>query len=182
MLMDGESLISGSLDRAIRVWSTATGECEHTVDASSPVYALTKCGDEKLVSGQHDSSIIVWNTSTWTCERTLAGHTSHVMGLAITNDGRKMLSGSDDGSVKVWDTASWECERTIEIGSNVFSILVSGSTVFSGCESGDIAVSNWETGEREGTLEGHADTVRALAICGGKLSSGSDDYAIKVWA
>ena len=82
----------------------------------------------------------------------------------------------------MWDTASWECERTIEIGSKVFSVLVSGSTVFSGCSSGDIVVSNWATGEREGMLEGHEECVNALTVCGGKLHTGSDDNTIKVWA
>ena len=63
----------------------------------------------------------------------------------------------------------------------MFAILVSGG-IYSGCESGDIAISNWETGEREDTLDNHTDFARALAVCDGKLCSGSYDESVKVWA
>ena len=38
-----------------------------------------------------------------------------------------------------------------------------------------------ETGECCGVLEGHTFRVWALAVCGSRLASGSDDYSIKVW-
>ena len=48
MLMLGDSLLSGSWDRTIRVWNIATGECKRTVDTGSRVLSLAKCGGEKV--------------------------------------------------------------------------------------------------------------------------------------
>ena len=57
-----------------------------------------------------------------------------------------------------------------------------GDKLVAGLYNGSIVVksteSEWET---ERTLTGHTGYVRALALCDGKLVSGSNDRKIKVW-
>ena len=111
LLVCGEKLFCGVGDR-IRVWSTATWECERTLEGHrDAVFAIAMSG-EKLCSGSGDSTIRVWSTVTWECERTLWGHRGDVFAIAMS--GEKLFSGSWDYTIRVWSTTTWECERTLE--------------------------------------------------------------------
>ena len=46
---------------------------------------------------------------------------------------------------------------------------------------GAVVVWNVATGAQERVLEGHAEDVNALAVCGSRLLSGSDDGSVRVW-
>ena len=61
-------------------------------------------------------------------------------------------------------------------------LLVREGKLFS-CSS-DNTIKRWSTGEGracEQTLEGHTNEVNAIAMCGDKLVSGSDDKTVRVW-
>jgi F-box and WD-40 domain protein CDC4 len=64
LVMHGDKLISGSNDSHIKVWSTDTWVCEHTLEGhSNDVVSLVLHGN-KLLSGSDDSTIEVWSTDT----------------------------------------------------------------------------------------------------------------------
>jgi WD40 repeat protein len=46
------------------------------------------------------------------------GHTSSVLSVAVTGDGRRALSGSADKTVRVWDVESGKCLATLEGHTN----------------------------------------------------------------
>jgi WD40 repeat protein len=48
---------------------------------------------------------------------------------------------------------------------------------------GDGKLISWSAADkrRQGSLEGHADWVRCLLVCNGRLWSGSDDKTIRIW-
>ena len=83
----------------------------------------------------------------------------------------------------MWDPAhDWICERTLPgFASLVDSLLVRGDSVMAGLATGAIEVRSFATWETVRTLEGHGGFVRSLALCGGKLASGSYDRTLKVY-
>ena len=182
MIMCGELLVSGSCDRTIKVWSTASWDCERTLeDHTRSVQSLVLCGD-KLVSSSDDKSIRVWSTATWACERTIAeAHEGWVTCLAV-HEG-KLLSASYDKRIKVWNPTTWACERTLPaFGSGIWSLLVRGDAVFAGLDNGKIEVRSFASGELVRTLEDHDSWVNSLVVQCGELCSASADSTIKIWA
>jgi len=117
---------------------------------------------------------------------TMRGHVGHVLGIAVTPDGRTLVSGSRDRTVKVWNLETGECRATL-IGHFGFVLVVAvtpdGRTLVSGSRDRTVRVWNLETGKCRATLEGHAGHVLSIAVTpdGRTLVSGSSDRTVRVW-
>ncbi|KAH7464215.1 Vegetative incompatibility protein [Fusarium oxysporum f. sp. matthiolae] len=118
--------------------------------------------------------------------QTLEGHTSLVMSVVFSNDGKLIASGSYDKTVKIWDVATGEEERTLEGHTRwVTSVVFSNDGKLIASGSYDKTVKIWDvaTGEEERTLEGHTNLVTSVVFSNdGKLiASGSYDKTVKIW-
>ena len=119
--------------------------------------------------------------------QSLAGHRDNV--IALANCAGQICSGSLDSSIRVWSKMGGD-SRTIwprllvPVGTHdiVFSLTAWKGRLISGHGNGQLRVWNVMTGECYQVLEGHVRRVWALAICGSRLTSGSEDKSIKVWA
>jgi len=72
------------------------------VTAFSPESAAT------MASGSGDSTVRIWDCLTGTPLHTLKGHTSWVLAVAWSPDGKLLASGSMDGTVRLWDPKKGE--------------------------------------------------------------------------
>jgi WD40 repeat protein len=107
---DNKYVVSGSLDKTIRVWNLETGEQVHSLKGHiHPVNAVAITGDNKyVVSGSQDSTLGVWNLETGEQKHSLKGHTSWVHAVAITGDNKYVVSGSRDKTIRVWNLETGE--------------------------------------------------------------------------
>ncbi|KAF5522657.1 Vegetative incompatibility protein HET-E-1 [Colletotrichum aenigma] len=185
---DGRQLASGSGDKTVKLWDTATGQCQQTLEGhSSSVWSVAFSPDgRQLASGSVDNTVKLWDTATGQCQQTLEGHSSSVRSVAFSPDGRQLASGSNDNTVKLWDTATGQCQQTLKgHSSSVSSVAFSpdGRQLASG--SGDNTVKLWDTatGQCQQTLEGHSSSVLSVAFSpdGRQLASGSGDNTVKLW-
>ena len=64
---DGRFVVSGSSDRTLRVWLTATAEAQAVLNAHTgwirPVIVTPDGGH--IASGGHDRSVIIWRAPPW---------------------------------------------------------------------------------------------------------------------
>nr|WP_224247481.1 TIR domain-containing protein [Hyalangium gracile] len=185
---DGQRVLSGSDDRAMKVWDAASGECLLTLSGhGGPVNACAWSPDGQCVlSGSSDRAMKVWDAASGECLLTLSGHGGEVNACAWSPDGQRVLSGSDDGAMKVWDAASGECLLTLSgHGAWVDTCAWSpdGQRVLSGAWDGAIKVWDAASGECLLTLSGHGGRVTACAWSpdSQRVLSGAWDRAMKVW-
>ncbi|NEO28240.1 MAG: PQQ-binding-like beta-propeller repeat protein, partial [Kamptonema sp. SIO4C4] len=177
-------VISGSLDKTLKVWNIETGkELRTLIGHSSDVTAVAVTPEGQVISGSGDNTLKVWDMETGKELRTLTGHSSRVEAVAVTPEGL-VISGSFDNTLKVWDMETGKELRTLTGHSDrVTAVAVTPEgLVISG--SGDKTLKVWdmETGKKLHTLRGHSSSVNAVAVTPeGLVISGSFDNTLKVW-
>jgi WD40 repeat protein len=185
---DGKTIVTGSDDKTIKLWSLATGEEIRTLKKHSNwVWTLAISPDGKtLASGSADHTIKLWNLATGEEILTLKGHSSGVTSVAFSPDGATLASGSLDKTIKLWNLQTGQEIRTLEghvkeVDSIAFS--PDGKILASGGWDKKIKLWNLTTGKEIRTLEGHSDSILAVAFSpdGMQIASGSKDKTIKLW-
>lgn len=203
---DGSRLASGSSDKTIRIW--AWKESDKTQyelwkvlrGHSGLIHSLDfDPYRQQLISSSSDSTVRVWDIST--LEKVDAGqeeprqppslspvkgHSTAIMFIAFTPDGRLFASASSDGKVCLWDCVggniigSFE-EHEMNITSLNFSD--SGKILVSASKDGTVRVWDTESKTIKYRLRGHDDWVQCAVVSPNEtlVASASDDESVRVW-
>jgi WD40 repeat protein len=67
---DGKTLISGSLDRSLKVWDLDQGSCLHTLTGHQNTIASLNFYQETLISSSFDETIRFWDYRVGSCLKT----------------------------------------------------------------------------------------------------------------
>ena len=102
---DGQTLISASGDRTIRLWDVTTGkEKSRFPGHQAKIYSLALSPDGRtLASGGSDQIVRLWEIVSSQEIQQFQGHQGEVRSVSFSPDGRKVASGSEDQTVLVWD-------------------------------------------------------------------------------
>lgn len=96
----------GTADRCIKIWNSQTGSLLNSVDTGSQVCSLLwSTTDEELLSshGYAENQLCLWKYPSMVKVKELTGHTSRVLHLAASPDGRTVVSGAGDETLRFWD-------------------------------------------------------------------------------
>jgi WD40 repeat protein len=109
---DGQTLVSGGTDKAIKVWDLKTGRLQKTLQSDSgKVNAVAISPNGKtIVSGSADHMVRIWDLASGR-SRMLAGHPGEVTQVEITPDGKTAVSGGF-GAIKQWDLVTGKLKAT----------------------------------------------------------------------
>lgn len=180
-------LASGSGDKTIRLWDTATGTLQLIIEGHSNwVRSVAFSIDGRLLaSGSDDRTVRLWNMATGALQQTLEGHSDSVESVALSSNGL-LASGSGDRTVRIWNIATGTLQLILEGHSNrVHSVAFSTDGRLLASGSGDKTIRLWDTmtGALRRTFKGHSGSVQSVAIsCNGLLASGSSDRTIGLWS
>lgn len=185
--LDSRRVVSGSVDRTLKVWDLDSGEEILTlVGHGDQVYAVAVTPDgRQLVSGSFDRTLKLWDLETGAELRTFTGHQGAVYAVAVTPAGR-LVSGSGDRTLKVWDLETGAERQTLTGHKDVVSAVAvtpDGGRAVSGSADERLKVWDLENGAELRTLAGHEGAAWAVAATpdGRRAVSGSEDRTLKVW-
>jgi WD40 repeat protein len=170
---DGSRLASGSDDRTVKTWHSATGKELSTFKGHTETVTTVAFSPDgqRLASGSADGTVRIWNSAP---EFLLIGHAQWVpaaalgsdrwvSSVAFSPDGRRLASGSPDKTVKVWDTAT---------GKELLSLEDHDGQVHEAAFGPDgHLLSSFSAG----------GVSTAFGPDGRRLASGSHDGMVKVW-
>jgi len=110
----GRTLVSGSYDRTVRIWDTATSACKWILTGhKDKVFSvLLDPGRNQVYSGSMDGDVRVWNLQTGSCQHTLTGHTSLAGLLGISPS--YLVSAAADATLRIWDPETGELRHTLQ--------------------------------------------------------------------
>ncbi|TPX31202.1 hypothetical protein SmJEL517_g05423 [Synchytrium microbalum] len=175
---DGDKIVSGSDDMSIHIYDTKTGACRKKLEGhEGGVWAL-QYWNNVLVSGSTDRTVRVWDMQRGVCTHLFEGHTSTVRCLMIVTPSKNdetgeiaptqplIVTGSRDATLRVW--------RLPVPGTDAEYFPPNGasSPPADGAHVNPYALH---------VLQGHTNSVRAIAGHGSILVSGSYDCTVRMW-
>jgi WD40 repeat protein/serine/threonine protein kinase len=185
---DGQRLASGSSDKTLKVWDSATGKELFALKGHGGVVTSVAFSPDgqRLASASIDQTVKIWDSATGKELSTLRGHAGNVWSVAFSPNGQRLASASLDLTVKIWDTTTGKELLTLKGHANaVGSVTFSPDGQRLASAGMDQTVKIWEcaTGKELLTLKGHAGFVGDVAFSpdGGRLASGSSDQTVKIW-
>src|SRR6185436_16964031 len=183
-ILTNRRLISGSIDKTLRVWDVDIGRALDLNEGQpAGVSSLAILDEQRVVSGSDDGLLQVWDIDSGQSLAILK-HTAGISALAVLE--KQVVSGCFDGRLLLWDVDSGELLAILKApGSAGFNIgvgavvgLLGGSGMISGYDDGMLRV--W--GGKSASLEGHSNRIRALAAIDiRRVVSASDDATLRVW-
>ena len=179
--LDGELVLSGSVDMTARLWSIVDGRCiktiaDHTSDGVHDVAIhddwFATCSDE---------TIKVYNRHTHALEATLENGSS-VNSVAFLDDDR-LVSGNGTWTVTIWDIKAHRKVHEMKHPTYVYTVnVLSNGLVASGDEEGLIKLWDPDTGACLRDVKGHIDIINSIVDTGdGTMTSASTDGTICTW-
>jgi WD40 repeat protein len=181
---DGQTLVSGSNDKNIKVWRLSNGKLLRTLSGHrESVWSVAISPDgQTLVSGSDDNTIKVWRLRDGKLLRTLSGDQNWVSSVAISPDGQTLVSAGLDKTIKVWRLRDGKLIRILSGDqSSVRSVVISpdGQTLVS--TDNNIKVWRLSDGKLLRTFGGVRNWVWSVAISPDGQTLVSTDDNIKVW-
>ena len=158
---DGKTVISGSVDKTIKIWDLVTGTEKFTVKGHSysvKVIAVTPDG-KTVISASRDKTIKIWDLVTGTEKFTVKGHSYSVKVIVFTPDGKTVISASTDNTIKIWDVETGTEKFTLKGHSSWVSAIAltpDGKILISGSHDNTIKIWEIETGAEIATFTGES--------------------------
>lgn len=185
---DGQQIISGALDRAVRIWDVKERECKWALrghDEWVNGVAVSPNG-RKIISAGGDKTVRVWDTNTMSCSSVLRGHQDFVRSVCVLEDNDTIVSASDDNTLRTWSAESGSGITELQGHSKGIYSVSAGKGTFVASASRDQTVKLWDLSKQNPLVHSyssHGGDVNSCAFVDNArfIVSGSDDKTVAVY-
>ncbi|KAJ1736746.1 hypothetical protein LPJ72_001106 [Coemansia sp. Benny D160-2] len=146
--LHGNTLVSASGDRTIKVWNLVTRSCVMTLEDHARGVACLDFDGSVIVSGSSDRSIRVWDAATGVCQRVIPNAHSDLVRTVMVNRRMDILvSGSYDESIKIWSLSTGALIHKIKNvhTSRVFKLMFDRSRIVSCSHDRSVSIIDFAT-------------------------------------
>jgi hypothetical protein len=185
---DGETALSGSADRTVRLWRVRRCEQIRVLEGHRDlVRSVALAADGKRgLSFSHDHTVRVWDVASGVELRRCEWRADEVTVAAFAPDGTTAALGRRDGTIVVWDTARGTQIGKLESHLRAVSCLAfsaDGNRLASGSDDQTIRV--WDVSKSRAVhiLAGLGGAVRTLALgtTGDRIACCCDNQPVRIW-
>lgn len=105
---DSDFIVSGSIDRTIRVWHLASRVCKHVLEGHQRgLYSVVFSNDDtRIASAAADDTVRVWDAATGECLQTLETLHRAPFPMVFSQDNDLLITGTLSSVVKVWQLST----------------------------------------------------------------------------
>ncbi|KAJ2656879.1 hypothetical protein IWW48_004803 [Coemansia sp. RSA 1200] len=146
--LHGNTLVSASGDRTIKVWNLVTRSCVMTLEDHARGVACLDFDGSVIASGSSDRSIRVWDAATGVCQRVIPNAHSDLVRTVMVNRRMDILvSGSYDESIKIWSLSTGTLIHKIKNvhTSRVFKLMFDRSRIVSCSHDRSVSIIDFAT-------------------------------------
>ncbi|KAF8778573.1 autophagy-related protein 16-1-like [Argiope bruennichi] len=185
---ESDNIITGSLDKTVKLWGKNKTLCTLTFSSESPVNDVVSRDSSTIISGHADRKIRFWDIRAKKPTKTI-----DTSGAVTSLDVSKhlLLASEQGGGLKLFDLRTFK-ELMSMIEAN-FKIVCSWTRAkFSpdikycccGSDNGSVFIWNCGTGALERELKGHDSTVISCSwsICGSYLATCETNRKCIIWS
>ena len=181
----GDRLVSGGIDKTIKLWNPVDGAAVATqyAGATEAITALRYTADGlKLIAGGADRQVRIWNAADGVVGPVIA-QPAVIRDLVPSVDLTKVAVVGDDGVVRVWDLATGkELETFAGHTGIIYGVALAADNKTLYTAGADKSVRQWTIAAQRviAAHEGKANSV-VFSPDGLALLSAGDDKLIKMW-
>ena len=183
-LKQGSRLLSGADDGSIKAWNLDGSNVQTLCESDASIQSISASADGRRTVSLSGHKLCVWDIETCRCVRTLEAPAGNINTVAIAPDGVWAVTGSQDETLRVWNLESSNVGPGVHGHGdwvNAVAITHDSRRAVSGAYDGTLKVWDPTTGDEVYSLTLDGGAVRAVAVSGGMMISGSERGAFRVW-
>lgn len=175
-------LFSGSF-KSIKVWDIGALKFRQALSGLNHWIRALYTTENNLYSGSFEA-IKIWDLKTLEQIRVIQTQGGSVYSLVVSRE--YIICGTYENYINIWDVKTYKsvAKLTGHVGTVydlVLMTLVDATRVISASYDGSLRVWSLDNLQCVQTLFRHQGSVTSLAVCRGRLFSGSVDSTVKVW-
>ena len=180
-------LVSGSMDKTVKLWDLNTLECIGTLKGHTMCVLIVEMSTSLnyVFSAGDDTTIRIWSIDDYSEVQVLEEHKKSIAALVYIDHYSYLVSGSDDMMIKFYNSKSnFECVKTITtIKSEIDCLKYAKNRVLASCEDGNIYFINVKILKRIRSVQFTPHAVHDFFVMDHEkyLVCGSSDAKGRVW-
>ena len=184
----GTRLISGSLDKTVKIWEIQNLPILiKTLSSHDDAVTSVKSApnEEYFASSSKDNTVQLRDFTDFSLINILK-HPFPITSISIAPDSLFLGSAATDGIIRIWNTSDGKLAHTIDDHKPKFSVFAyspAGTVIASGDDEGWLWLWIASDGTLLGKVQAHEGAITNLAISasGEKLATSGEDRLVKEW-